>query len=250
MLDGTVALGGDCSESLECQGADTYCKAGGACPGRCAARESAGGPCGVNDDCAAGLRCDRDSANKEEWVCYEPARPGDRCGGGTAPECEPGLICLGEDSDQGRSGNCRTTSEAFSGSSGDRCILDSPFCQADLRCVIESVDVATGNITTRCGAPVASGAACKMAYPDVCPFDEYCAVPPQSLDGTCRPKPGAGQACAARGDDPPDICAPGTRCDGGQCRPRQRLGGSCQGGSVCYSELCLDGGCAPAGACE
>jgi hypothetical protein len=245
MVDGTVAVGGACSESLECQGADTYCKAGGSCPGRCAPRESAEGPCAMHDDCKAGLRC-----NREDGTCFAPAGAGDRCEGGTGPECSPGLICLGADNEQGRSGNCRTIAEAFSGSAGDPCVLDAPFCRADLRCVIESVDVATGMITTRCGEPVGSGAACKMAYPDVCPPDQYCAVPAQSLDGTCRSKPGAGQPCAARGDDAADICAPGTRCDGGQCRPLQKLGGGCQSYAVCYSEHCLSGGCAPAGACE
>lgn len=244
-LDGTVAVGGECASSFECTGGDTYCKSEGTCPGRCAPRENAAGPCSTNDDCQPGLRCDRAIGR-----CFSPAGAGDRCGGGSEPECGAGFFCLGEDSDKGQPGNCRTFQEAFSGDSGEGCLVDTPLCKANLRCIVEGVDTATGNITTRCGPPVGSGAACKIAIPDMCPIDEYCAVPPEALDGRCTKKPGAGAACAARGDDPPEICASGTRCDGGQCRLRQKLGGSCQADAVCYSEHCRNGGCASASSCE
>ena len=160
------------------------------------------------------------------------------------------LFCLGEDEDQGQPGNCRTIDEAFSRGAGEPCLVDAPLCQAALRCVIEGVDTTTGSITARCGSPVASGAACKIAIPDMCQSGEYCAVAANALDGTCTRKPGAGSPCIARGNDPPEICAPGTRCDGGQCRPRQKLGGSCQADAVCYSDHCSGGSCASAGACE
>ena len=244
-LDGTVAIGGDCASSFECKGGDTYCKSGGTCPGQCAPRESAEGPCSTNDDCQPGLRCDR-----AEGSCFRPAAAGDRCGGGTGVDCGAGLFCLGEDEDQGRPGNCRTIDEAFSGTASEPCLIDAPLCQAALRCVVEGVDTTTGSITARCGSPVASGAACKIAIPDMCQSGEYCAVPANALEGTCTRKPGAGSPCAARGNDPPEICALGTRCDGGQCRPRQKLGGSCQADEVCYSDHCSGGGCASAGACE
>jgi len=244
VLGGTVAVGDECASSAECSGADTYCKSGATCPGRCAPRENAGGPCSANDDCQSGLRCDRAVAR-----CFTPAGAGDRCGGGSEPECGAGLFCLGEDKDQGRPGNCRTIKEAFSGESGERCLFETPLCKADLRCIVDSVD-ATGSIATHCGLPVSSGAACKIAVPDMCPADEYCAVPAQALDGKCTKKPGAGEACAARGDDPPEICAASMRCDSGRCRSRQRLGGSCQADAICYSEHCRSGGCVSAGACE
>jgi hypothetical protein len=245
LLDGTIAVGGDCASDFECQGGDTYCKSSGSCPGRCAARESAGGPCSTNDHCQAGLRCDR-----EVGRCFAPAGAGDRCGGGSEPECGAGLFCLGEDKDKSQPGNCRTISESFSGDSGEGCFFGAPLCKADLRCIVEGVDTATGNITTRCGTAASSGAACKIAIPDMCPTGEYCAVPPQMLDGRCTKKPGAGAACAAQGDDPPEICASGLRCDGAVCRSRQKLGGSCQADAVCYSEHCESGGCVSANACE
>ncbi len=243
VLNGTVAVGGDCATRFECVGGDTYCKSDGSCPGKCAPRESAGGPCSANDDCASGLQCDRAVGR-----CFAPAGAGDRCGGGSEPECGAGLFCLGEDEDKSQPGNCRTIQEAFSGDSGERCLVATPLCKANLRCIVEGVDTATGSITARCGTPVSSGAACKIAVPDMCPADEYCAAPPDMLDGRCTKKPGAGAACVVRGKD--QICASGLRCDGGTCRARQRLGGSCQADAVCYSEHCRSGGCASGNACE
>jgi hypothetical protein len=246
MLDGTVASGSDCSSNLECKGSDTYCKSSGDCPGRCAPRESAGGPCSANDECEPGLRCDREAGR-----CFSPARAGDRCEGGTEPNCGEGLFCLGAENDSGQSGNCRTIDEAFSGGEGESCFFGgSPLCAGNLRCIVEGVDTTTGNILTRCGPQASSGAACKIAIPDMCPADEYCAVPRDALDGRCTKRPGAGAACATQGNEPPSICARGLACDGGQCRQRQRLGGSCQGNAGCYSDHCSSGGCVSANGCE
>jgi len=228
-IDGTVALGQPCSMNLECAGGDTYCRTTTTCPGTCERKENAGAACTGNDDCAAGLRC-----SDTTQLCFVPAGAGDRCGGGTAPDCEPGLFCLGEDADAGQEGNYRSIAEAFSGTVGEACILNStPFCEPDLRCVVDAVNATTGEITTRCSAPVASAAACKTAYPDMCPVDQYCAVPANQLNGVCTARPGNGQPCAQRGND--TFCAPGTRCDGGTCRSLQKLGGACQTNDVCYS---------------
>jgi hypothetical protein len=248
-IDGTVALGGDCSLSAECKGADTYCKTGATCPGQCALRETAGSVCKSDDDCGAGLRCST-PPSPEQRLCFVPVAEGARCGGGTLPDCASGLFCLGEDASSAQTGTCRTISQAFSAKSGETCLINGqPFCTADLRCAIQSFDPVTNTPTTSCVAVVASGAACKLAYPDMCPIDQYCAVPPQMIDGVCTAKPGAGKPCAARGTDAADICAPGTRCDGGICRPLQHLGGSCQTDDVCYNGNCVDNGCASS-ACE
>jgi len=245
-LDGTVDLGGDCTMNIECKGPETYCKSSAACPGKCTATEPAGTTCQRDSQCAAGLQCS-DNTHR----CAQPAAAGADCKGASAPNCGAGLICVGDDSKSGQSGKCQTLTDAFSVAAGGACLLSgAAFCKTDLRCAVESVDPVTQTITTRCSPPVASGASCKLAYPDVCPFDQYCAVPAQSIDGTCRAKPGSGQPCAARGSDAADICAPGTRCDGGICRSLQKLGGSCQTDDVCYSGTCAGGGCASAGACE
>jgi hypothetical protein len=241
-IDGTVAVGGECSMSDECAGGDTYCKVTAACPGHCAPREVAGGPCSRDNECVRDLSCS-DTTGR----CFAPATADQPCGAGQ-PECQGGLFCVGADEDAGRPGTCRTLADAFSVSAGGSCLIGAPFCQPNLRCTIDSVS--GGVPSTRCAAPVASGAACKLAYPDVCPGDQYCKIATGTIDGVCTAKPGNGQPCAVRnaGEDP--ICAPNTRCDAGTCRSRQKLGGTCQTGAVCYSENCISGGCAPGGACE
>jgi len=240
-VDGTVAIGGECAMSDECAG-DTYCKHGAACPGQCAPKETAGGPCSRNSECAGDLKCS-DATQR----CFAPAGAGQDCNAGQ-PDCQSPLFCVGSDENAGRPGKCRTLAEAFSVASGGSCLLGAPFCTTDLRCAVESTAGSTP--ITRCTAPVARGAACKLAYPDVCPGDQYCKIATGTTDGVCTAKPGNGQPCAQRTatDDP--ICAPNTRCDAGICRTRQKLGGSCQTSAVCYSENCIAGGCAPSGACE
>jgi len=244
-LDGTVEVGGDCQLDAECKGGDTYCKVSGACPGKCAKKELAGGDCKGDSDCAAGLKCS-EATNK----CVTPAAEGAACeGGGTAPECGPGLFCIGSDDDGMKPGKCLTITEAFSGKSGDACFFEGkPACTTDLRCIVESVDTTTGKIVTACGAPYASGAKCKIAIPDGCPVDEYCKVPQNTFDGTCTKRPTAGQGCAKLFDD--DLCAAGTRCEAGVCRSLQHLGAKCSVDDVCYSGHCVNGGCAPSGSCS
>jgi len=244
-LDGTVEVGGDCEMDTECKGGDTYCKVAAACPGKCASKELAGGDCDGDDDCAAGLKCSEATAK-----CIVPAALGQPCeGGGTAPECQPGLFCLGSDDDGKKPGACKTFEDGFSGKLGDPCFFDGkPACTADLRCIVQSVDTTTGKIVTACGAPFAAGAACKIAIPDGCPTDQYCKVPQNSFDGTCTPRPAAGQACGKLFDD--DLCAAGARCENGTCRARQHLGAQCTVDDVCYSEHCVGGACAPSGSCS
>ncbi len=244
-LDGTVEVGGDCQMNTECKGGDTLCKVEAACPGKCAKKGLAGADCERESDCTAALKCSKDT-NK----CVAPAAEGQACeGGGTAPECQPGLFCLGSDNDGKKPGSCKTLADGFSGKSGDACWFEGkPACTTDLRCVVESIDFATGKIATKCGAGFASGAACKIAIPDGCPTGEYCKVAAKAIDGTCTPRPKAGEPCGKLFDD--DVCAADTRCEGGQCRPRQNLGGKCSTDEVCYSDNCASGGCAPSGACK
>jgi hypothetical protein len=240
-IEGTVALGESCTMNVECAG-DAYCNMTASCPGTCERRANAGTACAGDEDCASGLQC-----SDTTQLCFVPAGAGDRCGGGTAPDCEPDLFCLGSDPDAGQEGNCRSIAEAFKATEGQPCILGgAPFCEFDLRCVID-VD-ATSQITTSCGRPVTSAAACKTAIPDMCPIDQYCAVPVNQVDGVCTAKPGNGQPCAQRGND--TFCAPGTRCDGGTCRSLQRLGGTCQTDEVCYSTRCENNGCVSASSCQ
>jgi len=243
-VDGTVAEGGECSMSAECAGGAMYCKTDAACPGRCAPLETAGGSCKRDSECAANLKCSEATSR-----CIRPAEVGEACEAG-APECQGGLFCIGSDNDAGRQGQCRTLKDGFSVGAGQPCLQTAPFCEPSLRCVVESVNPSTGAITTRCAQPVASAAPCQLAYPDVCPGDQYCAIAGGASTGRCTAKPGNGQPCAMRTPNEDPICAPGTRCDSGTCRQLQKLGGSCQSDDVCYSGNCINSGCAPSGACE
>jgi hypothetical protein len=242
-IDGTVKLGDDCDYNTECEGT-AYCRSSGSCPGKCAAAQTEGGTCTSDTDCDPELECDED---KRE--CYAPGAAGDRCGGGTEPGCGAGLLCLGASEDDGTPGTCRLLTEVLSASEGAPCNPAlGPLCGEDLYCAILAV---TPTIRAECRAGVGAGASCAVGFPDPCNDDEYCKAPQGSLTGTCTDRPGAGNACAAGPfGDPPDICAPGTVCDGGTCRSRQNLGGTCAANGVCLSDNCVDGRCALDGACE
>ncbi len=244
VFEGAVAAGGDCGASEECV-AEHYCKASGACPGKCAPLEGAGGRCTHDDDCRDGLAC------SEGGECQAPAASGDRCGGASDPECAPGLICVGADEEAQTSGNCRALDELLSGKEGDDCDpLSGPLCGAGLSCVFEGFDETTGTLLATCAKKLAAGADCNIGFPDPCPSDEFCAAETMMLSGTCEKRPGAGSPCASGPfSDAPDTCAPNTRCDGGSCRERQKIGGSCETDDVCLSEHCVGGKCAPAGGC-
>jgi hypothetical protein len=54
---GTVATGADCDIDEECVGLSRCEVTGGACPGKCAQRASAGIACAADGDCALGLVC-------------------------------------------------------------------------------------------------------------------------------------------------------------------------------------------------
>jgi hypothetical protein len=242
-IDGTVELGGDCQNDLECVG-ESYCKSGAACPGVCTAREAVGANCEEDGQCATGLACAVDTKR-----CYEPSGAGDLCGGSEGKACGPGLFCVGQDEQSGQAGNCRVLGELLTAASGASCDIQAgPFCASGVSCSIQSFDGT--NAVMECVAEVASGAACKIAFPDMCPDGEFCDVPEGVLDGTCKVMPAAGQACAiAPFDTEPSLCAPYTRCEAGTCKARQPSGASCQIDAVCLSESCVAGKCAADGAC-
>lgn len=244
-IDGTVEIGGDCELDAECKGSDTLCQVGAACPGKCAKKGLAGAACTHNSDCAAGLSC-----SEATEKCIQPAAEGAACeGGGVAPECAMGLFCLGSDDKAQKPGSCKNLTDGFSGKSGDACWFQGkPGCATDLRCIVEKVDTTTGQVDAKCGAPFGAGAACKIAIPDGCPTDQYCKVPTNAFAGTCTPRPKAGEPCAKLFDD--DLCGADTRCESGTCKPRQKLGGQCSTDDVCFSENCVNDGCAPSGGCK
>jgi len=241
-IQGTVEVDGECTTDWECVGFN-ICKFNGECPGTCTPRGSAGTACERDDECRDGLIC-FDVTGR----CVEPIAEDGACGGGVEPECAPGLFCLGADDNAGTAGTCVTMDDGFSRAAGASCGVDTALCEPGLSCVV--LEVVGEELTMECAEPVDSGDACRIGFPEQCPTGEYCAVATGTLEGTCEPLPGDGEPCAQRFED--RLCAPWTRCDEatGNCRTIQELGGTCSGDALCYSENCVDGGCAPSSACE
>jgi hypothetical protein len=241
---GSLALGDDCTIDDECAGTDVFCDFDAACPGTCSKLGVQGDPCQRDSDCRSGLSCFNETGS-----CVAPGKEGDLCQQGE-PDCAPGFICLGEDSEAKTPGSCVAIDEAFSGAVGDPCDLKTRLCDIDASCEVKSV---LPSLATECAPKVKSGEACRVALPDQCPSDEYCDVPLASLSGTCKTKPKAGEPCAGAGFDParaPSICEPGARCDMGVCRALAHLGEQCSENDTCYSGRCLDGACVASNACR
>jgi len=240
-LVGTVAEGGDCELDEECEGAQ-YCKVGDACPGQCASLEQAGGLCTGNGDCVSGLTCG------ETGRCVAPAQAGEQCKQGE-PDCTPGYICLGDDAAKKTPGKCLEIEATFAGKAGDACSLAEQWCGSGLVCEIDSVAPVSG----KCVEKVGAGEACRAAFPDQCPGEQYCVLGGSQADpfaGTCTPKPEAGKPCGKGLGETASICAPYARCDGGVCRELAHLGEGCTLNATCYSDHCRDGACVASNSCE
>jgi hypothetical protein len=241
-LDGTLDVGEDCSLNAECAG-EAYCDFAEQCPGTCKALEPGGGTCERDDQCASGLVCFDDTGR-----CVAPARSGESCEQGE-PVCAPGLLCLGANAANAAPGTCSTIEQAFTAELEEPCDLNRVWCKPGTVCEVQAVLPA---LEAECAAKVASGAACRVAAPDQCPDDEYCAVGALSLDGTCTPKPRAGQACAAPSyaRETPSICAAPLVCESGICRELGHLGETCDVDESCFSGTCRAGACVAGGSCD
>jgi hypothetical protein len=241
-LVGTLAEGEDCELDEECEG-EQYCKVAAACPGKCASLEQAGGLCSGSGDCVSGLTCG------ETGRCVAPAKAGEDCKQGE-PDCTPGYICLGDDAANKTPGKCQPLGSTFDGKAGDDCSLAEQWCGGGLVCEIKAIATVSGE----CVAKVGTGDACRAAFPDQCPDDEYCvldtATPLDLFDGTCTSKPEAGEPCGKALGGNPEICAPYARCDDGVCRALAHLGESCSQNATCYSDHCVGGACVASNSCE
>lgn len=242
-VKGTVADGGDCESDEECAAVGSHCAIEAACPGKCTAGKPAGSPCETEEQCASGLEC------TVAGTCAKPAARGEACEGDTSPSCQIGLACVGSDS--GSPGTCREPSDLFSEPVGSPCDLEaSTLCVVGASCVVTGIGA--NGITSECKAGVASGAACNLGAPDVCPDDEVCNLTIEQLmtgqtEGKCVPLPGAGQPCSEAFGAP--SCSSGNRCVEGRCVAIQRIGGKCTDDSACYSDRCANGTCQAPDAC-
>jgi len=237
---GTVDAGGDCTYDVECVG-DLYCLIDGSCPGTCTAPGGTGADCDGDDQCEAGLYCEGDTSS-----CQTPAGAGDDCGEAAEAECAPGLLCIGEDEDQGTPGSCMSTSQVLVGQVGDGCdLFAGPWCEMGAHCAVIDF-TGPGQLTMECVATADSGGDCHPAGPDMCPTGEFCEVPMQSIDGTCMALPGDGEPCA---DSWTKGCEAYHRCVDDVCEALQDNGGSCTDDDVCHSGHCNGGTCGPYDPC-
>lgn len=239
-FEGTVSAGGDCSYDVECVD-DLYCSIDGSCPGTCTARGGSGADCDDDGHCQDGLYCEGDTSN-----CKSPAGAGDDCGEAAEAECAPGLMCLGEDGQEGIPGSCSSPTEVFVGQVGDSCdIFTGPWCEAGAHCAVVEV-AGPGSLVFECVATAASGGDCHPAAPDMCTASEFCDVPAQSIDGTCTAIPQDGEPCA---DSWTKKCDLYHRCVNGTCHGMEENGGTCVADEVCYSSNCDGGVCGPHDPC-
>lgn len=241
---GTIADGSACDSDAECAGVASFCKVDAACPGTCTPLLGAGESCKSDGECANGLEC-----SEQTRRCAAPSKAGADCGGGVAPDCAPGLFCLGEDDSKKQAGTCKTLSETFSAKLGAECSFNGPFCETGAVCAF------TGGAQGKCTTVVASGGSCSLSLPGQCPAGEYCPLTlAEYLGGqtsaTCAALPKAGSRCA-QGPLFGINCEAGSACGAdGICRSVQRPGGPCDSNAVCASGLCKDGGCVADTACN
>ncbi|HEX7450645.1 MAG TPA: hypothetical protein VF294_00090 [Polyangiaceae bacterium] len=251
-LAGTVAMGGDCNIDAECSGLSRCDITGATCPGKCAARASAGVACAKDSDCALGLTCSTATAH-----CAAPAASGEACKGTTAGECAAGLLCVGNDDGAKREGKCMTEAETLTMHRGDTCDLQKgPWCTAGLACVVDSASLA--GLVSTCHELAMAGGDCGFGIPSQCPTGQACPLQLSDLaTGTytakCTALPGQADACGsalglAR-------CAADLICDDVTaplkpvCITPHDLGESCSGNAVCYSQHCVGNACVPESAC-
>jgi hypothetical protein len=172
-LKGLAEEGETCAHALECD-AGFYC--GPTC--QCTRPAAEGEACFVTAQCEAGLSCFM-------GACAPLGGEGDPCGAGVAPDCLTGFICVTADEKAAVAGRCFSGEDLFLRREGDDCnaLGDPPtLCDEGLACPVA--------LFSKCVPTAPPGGACQLAFPDMCPANEYCS------SGTCVPLPGPGEACA------------------------------------------------------
>lgn len=234
---GTRALGETCSIDQECAG-EAYC-AGADCPttsGICTMQSPGGGSCDGNRECQAGLAC-------EDGTCVVPTG---NSGGSCADQgdCPLDEQCVG--AAMGASGICRNRASLQTAGLGETCELQGDMvilCEDGASCAVTGFMLPM-SATLECRAPVAAGAACFAAVPEMCPENQYCqGANPFMLmfEGTCAPLPGVGDDCAMTLFG--ERCAAGLACVDSRCVQPQANGGPCAADGECYSGRCRGGAC-------
>jgi hypothetical protein len=246
-LSGTVPEDGDCELDEECEGS-LICETNAVCPGVCVKRYGPGVACLESDECADGLVCSTATAH-----CVAPAGEGGACEGGTEPQCDVGLLCVGNDNSQQRPGSCRPLDSVLFQGAGESCDpTNAELCEDGLACVLTGLNEELA-AAWECQPIAASGGTCRLGLPEQCPAGEYCDV---TLVGAaagqaseCETLPAPGEPCAPRPFGFLAACEAYARCEDGLCVALRDLGESCSSSAVCYSGYCAGGACEPPRAC-
>jgi len=232
VLEGNVALDGECVSSAECSGT-AFCSSSDTCPSKCTARFAAATACTSDGQCDEDLLC-------LGGKCTMPGGDGATCAGTSGKFCALGLNCVGATDTV--SGKCASNASVQVGAVGDVCLPGGKLCKEGLSCVYD------GKSAFVCEAAVDSGAACHLGLPGQCPRDEYCDATEVTAKSTCKKLPAAGKPCALAG-----LCAGGTACVTGgpapTCRTIEDNGAACTADAACRSGSCTAGKCTPPKAC-
>lgn len=243
---GDAAIGAACGFPV-CGGGQGICVAG-----TCVARPAVGEPCGPGGACAVGLLCIADQCAAPVGVggacaiddaCAPPLRcvagacaalheVDAACGDATA--CASGLVC--------DAGQCATRPAGA-------CSADAPcgnldFCATPRRCAERAGLGGSCDEDAACIAGLrCEGGAC-VANPGLgepCVNGVLCAaeLACDTDNGTCKPLPGAGQACGFAIDGP-YVCAPPLGCVDNVCGPLPQAGASCTVDNRCAAGLGCD----------
>ncbi len=245
-IEGLVATGKDCRDSLDC-GGDAYCDAGGGlqeCPGACAPWKQDGEPCAADTECARGFKCLGSPA-----LCTDPAADGEPCT--SQDDCDYYLLCVNVDDRR----ICERQLHVSTAPFGEPCgALEEPFsaplCAGRLVCASGEPGAAGAGATQQatCQETVSPGEACHPAFLNQCPQGQYC----DTATLRCIPLPTTGQACV----DLDylwitDECQPQHGCSpAGICEARRPNGEICQNDAQCLSTKCSDNHCTPDYACK
>ncbi len=260
-LTGNKAAGESCSDDVDCA-PTLYCDMSMACPGTCAEPVAAGGSCRGGQRCADGQRCFVPPTSTDgTGTCVTPAGEGEACDTEMGPPCAGELRCNTPDGET--AGTCGREVTITSGAGmGETCGLmsreEATLCGDGLACVL------SGGLTGTCQpAGIAEGEACSLALPDPCADGLYCdgLMPPDTLTGTCKKLPAAGEPCAPPpgpfGEDGPfedGLCAPGLACDQTESTPTcvepKANDQPCKSRAVCASGYCEIPGGSDTGTCK
>ncbi len=243
---GDAAIGAACDFPI-CGGGQGLCVAG-----TCVVKPAVGEPCGPGGACAVGLLCIADQceapvevggACASDDACAPPLRcvagacsalknVGGACVHATA--CAPGLMC--------DAGACKA--RPMGACSADAPCGNLDFCATPRRCMVRGEPGASCDEDAACVAGLRCEMGACVANPGLdqpCVNGVLCAaeLACDTDNGSCKPLPGAGQACGFAIDGP-YVCAPPLGCVDNVCGPLPESGELCTVDNRCAAGLGCD----------